>query len=78
MKSNDPYQIREWMRTVPVQNNWLLGEPPIHEMLADPIVHLVMRRDNLGPADVRAAIERGRAALHGQAPHSTMDSRNVA
>ena len=54
------------MRTVPTQNNWLMGEPPIHEMLSDPIVRLVMRRDKLGPADVWAAVNRGRAALHGR------------
>lgn len=71
---NHPYQFREWVRTVPAQENWLKGEPSLHEMLADPIVRLVMHRDNLGPADVWAAVERGRIALHGQ----ELDSRNVA
>ena len=61
-----PGQIREWVRTVSAQDNWLQGEPPIHEMLTDPIVRLVMRRDNLGPADVWAAIDRARIALHGR------------
>lgn len=59
---------------MPTHNNWLAGEPHIHEMMTDPIVRLVMRRDNLGPADVWAAIDRARAALHGRA----RDTRNVA
>ena len=71
---NSPGQIREWVRTVPTGNIWLSGEPPIHEMLRDPIVRLVMRRDKLGPADVWAAVERGRAALYGREE----PSRNVA
>jgi len=50
---------------VPTHDNWLAGEPHIHEMMTDPIVRLVMRRDNLGPADVWAAVNRARAALHG-------------
>ena len=74
MKLNYPYQIKEWVRTLPTRDDWLLGEPHIHEMLTDPIVRRVTRRDNLGPADVWRAIERGRAALHGRA----MDTRNVA
>jgi len=61
-------QIRfsERVRTLPTRDDWLNGEPHIHEMLTDPIVRLVMRRDNLGPADVWAAVERARAALRGQ------------
>jgi hypothetical protein len=33
-----------------------LEEPPLEEMLADPIVLLVMERDGIGPNEVRAAI----------------------
>jgi hypothetical protein len=40
-----------------------LNEPALDEVLADPIVHLVMRRDGIGPGEVRAAIERARAIL---------------
>ncbi len=32
-------------------------EPPLDEMLADPIVHLVMRRDGIGPDEVLEALE---------------------
>ncbi len=32
--------------------SWLQGEPSIREVMSDPIVHLVMRRDGLTPEDV--------------------------
>jgi hypothetical protein len=35
-----------------------LEEPPLEEMLADPIVLLVMERDGIGPNEVRAAINQ--------------------
>ena len=35
-----------------------LEEPPLEEVLADPIVLLIMERDGIGPNDVRAAIDR--------------------
>ena len=47
---------------------WLYGEPAIDEMLKDPIVRLVMRRDGIGEADVRAAIAPVAARLHGVEP----------
>lgn len=59
---------------MPTRDDWLLGEPQVHDMLTDPIVRLVMRRDNLGPADVWTAIDRARAALRGR----EMDRRHVA
>ena len=74
MKFKCEHQSREWTRTVPIQDDWLTGEPHIHDMITDPIVRLVMRRDNLGPADVWAAIDRARIALRGRA----VESRNVA
>jgi hypothetical protein len=58
-------RFSKWIRAVPAQNDWLKGEPHLREMLTDPIVRLVMRRDNLGPADVWAAVEQARAGLHG-------------
>ncbi len=59
---------------MPTREDWLNGEPRIPDMLTDPIVRMVMRRDNLGPRDVWAAVERGRAALYG----SEAQTRNVA
>ena len=36
-------------------------EPPLEEMLADPIVQLLMKRDRIGPSEVRAAMDQARA-----------------
>ena len=38
-------------------------EPELSDMLADPILHTLMRCDRLSEGDLRMAIERGRAAL---------------
>ncbi len=38
-------------------------EPPLRQVLADPIVHLVMRRDGLSVEDVRAVLQTARARL---------------
>jgi hypothetical protein len=35
-------------------------EPPLEEVLGDPIVHLVMRADRLDPADVRHVLGANR------------------
>jgi hypothetical protein len=67
-------RFSEWMRAMPTRNDWLKGEPQIREMLTDPIVRLVMRRDNLDPSDVWAAVHRARAAMY--EPAET--SRDVA
>ena len=47
---------------------WVPGrEPTLAEVLSDPIVHLVMRRDGISASDVRAAVRLGQARLHGNA-----------
>jgi hypothetical protein len=38
-------------------------EPKLSDVLADPLVHLVMRRDGLERADVEAAVALGRRQL---------------
>jgi hypothetical protein len=38
-------------------------EPRLADLLADPVVHLVMGRDGLVRSDVEAAIARGQSAL---------------
>jgi len=38
-------------------------EPAIAELLDDPILHMLLARDHLGPDDLHTAIERGKAAL---------------
>lgn len=44
------------------------AEPPLRQVLADPIVHLVMRRDNLTPDEVRSVVESARARLMRRPP----------
>jgi hypothetical protein len=39
-------------------------EPPIAEVMADPIVHLVMARDRISEREVREAIRQAVRALH--------------
>lgn len=36
----------------------LLGEPTLEEMLADPIVRLIMKRDGVEESDMRRQIDR--------------------
>lgn len=38
-------------------------EPPLCEVLADPLVHLVMRRDGVSPAGLRAVIAAAQTRL---------------
>lgn len=37
---------------------WIAGELSLDEMLRDPIVKLVMRRDGVKPREVRAVMKR--------------------
>ena len=46
---------------------WRNGEPALAELMADPIVHLLMRRDGLTPASVWPLLAEAGAAL-GHAP----------
>lgn len=46
------------------------AEPDLADMLADPIVRLVMRRDGLCPADVMVEIQNARMRLRGLQPSS--------
>lgn len=39
------------------------GEPRIEEVLADPIVHLVMQRDRLTPLDLMVVVDGARRGL---------------
>ncbi len=38
-------------------------EPALADLLADPILHLLLRCDRLSEGDLQVAIDRGRAAL---------------
>jgi len=39
--------------------HWLQGEPDVEEMLQDPVVQLVMRRDGLTPQMLRRVLRTG-------------------
>ena len=41
----------------------LRGEPSLDELMADPIVHALMRRDGLDEAGVRQVVERAAARV---------------
>jgi hypothetical protein len=47
--------------------DWLLPgtEPRLCDVLGDPLVHAVMRRDGVGQAQLRAVIARAQACLRG-------------
>lgn len=56
-----------------MNREWLTAgtEPSVSELLSDPIVHLVMRRDGIGPSHVKAAIERALDRLSGRSSSAT-------
>lgn len=51
-------------------DNWLSGEPPVTELMADPIFHMVMRRDHLHTDDVWRTLHHVRQRLHPHEEHS--------
>jgi len=71
-------RFTDWEPDLPTPDDWLKGEPHIDDMLTDPIVRLVMRRDNVGPADVWAAVDRARANLRGRRRREAELPRDVA
>ncbi len=42
---------------------WIVGEPSLQDVLGDPVVHAVLRRDGLSTQDLMRAIIRGRSGL---------------
>jgi hypothetical protein len=42
---------------------WIVGEPSLQELMGDPVVHAVLRRDGLSPQDLMGAIARARGRL---------------
>ena len=43
--------------------NWIIGEPSVPDLLGDPVIHAVLRRDGLGLNDLLQAIAQGRSRL---------------
>jgi hypothetical protein len=46
---------------------WLQGEPSLKDVLADPVVHAVMRRDKVDPDRLRALLWRIGGTIAGEA-----------
>ncbi len=53
-------------------------EPNLSDLLADPIVHLVIRRDRLTPEDVRAAVRVAQVRLRSTAQGAAGDRLTAA
>ncbi len=49
-----------------VNDPWRYGEPDIADVMADPIVHLLMRRDGLVPDAVWPVVRDAQARLGGR------------
>jgi len=45
------------------QAAWIVGEPAMPDLLDDPLIHAVLRRDGLSLADLQSAITRARRRL---------------
>ena len=47
------------------RENWARAgvEPSLADLMHDPIVHLIMRRDNVAPSDLLKVVARARAHL---------------
>jgi hypothetical protein len=53
-------------RLPPLPESWPAGkEPPLAEILGDPLVHLVMRRDRVTQAQLRCVIALAQCRLRG-------------
>jgi hypothetical protein len=57
MHQLNPVQLPLLGEALHQSESWLHGEPSIQEVMSDPIVHLIMRRDGLTPESVWAVIE---------------------
>jgi hypothetical protein len=50
-------------RPVPEAGSWIAGEPSMLDVLGDPLIHAVLRRDGLALPDLLQAIALGRRRL---------------
>jgi hypothetical protein len=59
---------------------WLQGEPSLTDVLADPVVHAMMRRDKVDPERLRALLWRigGTVAREAAARTRQVERRNAA
>jgi len=49
--------------SAPNRAAWIVGEPAMPDLLEDPLIHAVLRRDGLSLADLQSAISRARRRL---------------
>jgi len=49
----------------PRPSGWLSGEPALEDLLADPVMRLVMRRSRTSADDIRRLASRMNGAPHG-------------
>jgi hypothetical protein len=47
---------------------WIVGEPSVQDLLHDPLVHSLLRRDGLSLQDLQQAIALGRRRLAAERP----------
>lgn len=57
---------------------WIEGEPAMPELLDDPLIHAVLRRDGLSLADLQSAIARARRRLAAPAPRRETPASDAA
>lgn len=58
--------------------NWILGEPSVEEVLVDPVVHALLRRDGLRLDDLQRAIAFARRRLDSGLAVRAMPSSDAA
>ncbi|GAB4358680.1 MAG: hypothetical protein Kow00114_11080 [Kiloniellaceae bacterium] len=58
--------------------NWILGEPSVQEMLIDPVIHAVLRRDGLSLNDLLQAVAEARRRLAARAPAPAIAASDAA
>ncbi len=62
----------------PRQAAWIVGEPSMPDLLDDPLIHAVLRRDGLSLADLQRAIMQARRRLAAPARHRETPASDAA
>jgi len=57
-------------------SHWISGEPSLQDILHDPLIHAVLKRDGLSLRDLMQAVALGRSrlALQAAAPEAASDA----
>jgi len=61
----EQYSVLKLLNENPVTETapWIAGEPSVEELLRDPVMRALLRRDGLSAQDLMGAIARGRGRL---------------